>query len=202
MRMGKKQCLCEWCERTDVNKKGYCNAHATQLRVWGEIRRCRRDRNTYEIKDGYAEIILTDINLEEKARAIIDIDDVERCKPYKWVIRGDGYVSAKIEGKGVKLHRFINKTPKGKHTDHLNRDRLDNRKSNLKTLEQNDNNKNKGKYKSNKTGKTGVLLHGGRYYASMKYNKINYKLGSFDNFEDAKKAREEAEIKFYGYIKE
>jgi hypothetical protein len=143
-----------------------------------------------------------DIEYNEKARAIIDLDDIEKCKPYKWVIRNDGYVSTKADGKGIKLHRFIANTPKGQHTDHINRNKLDNRKSNLKICTQLENNKNKNTYKNNKTGRRGVCYKDGGYQASIKYNNERIYIGWFKDIAKAIEMREAAEIKYYGHILE
>ncbi|WP_182006271.1 HNH endonuclease [Priestia aryabhattai] len=194
-----KICKVEWCEEKH-RENGYCSRHAWQYRNWGEIRRSRGDKNEFILKDDHAEIILYDINYKEKARAIVDLDDVERCKTYKWSLRTDGYVSTKIMNKGLKLHRFIMNTPKGKHTDHKDRDRLNNRKSNLEICTQSKNNKNKGSYSNNKTGKSGVSVNGNKYQADIKYEGVSHYLGLFDNLNDAIKAREMAELKFYGFL--
>lgn len=56
---------------------------------------------------------------------------------------------------------------------------------------------------NNKTGRTGVSLRkNGKYYASITvYKKVIF-LGTFVNFEDACKAREAAELRYYGVTKE
>lgn len=57
----------------------------------------------------------------------------------------------------------------------------------------------------NKSGKIGVRLvrrkSGAKYVATISYNNKSYYLGIFDYFEEACKAREEAEIKYYGVTK-
>jgi len=195
-------CKCEWCDRK-IYCKGYCKRHYQQVINFGECKRTRIDRNEYIIYEDYAEIILYNSNNEEKSRCIIDLDDVERCKPYKWTLRNDGYVSAKINNKGVKLHRFIVNTPKGLHTDHENRNRLDYRKNNLKICTQEENNKNKGIYNTNKSGYTGVKRANTiseRYSAEIKIKGKTIHLGRFHTYEEAVKARQNAEIKYYGKI--
>lgn len=57
--------------------------------------------------------------------------------------------------------------------------------------------------KNNKSGKTGVFLRGdGRWVASISFKRKSTYLGLFSSFEDAVKAREESEIKYYGFTKE
>lgn len=194
-------CKVEWCDE-NVKGLGYCGRHYQQYKKWGIVKRCRADKNEIIKSNEYAEIILYDINYDEKARAIIDLDDVEKCKPYKWVIRTDGYVSTKMDGKGIKLHRFIANTSKGMHTDHVNRNKLDNRKSNLRICTQSENNKNKNTYKNNLTGRRGVELRWNKFLVYLTYNGVKNYIGMFENFNDAVLARENAEIKYYGHVLE
>ncbi len=58
-------------------------------------------------------------------------------------------------------------------------------------------------YKSSSTGKTGVTWSkkGNRYEARISKDNKEYYLGYFKCFDDAVKAREEAEMKYYGYLK-
>lgn len=196
------KCIVEWCDK-ETKVREYCGRHYTQITRHGEIKRSRGDKNEYIVKGDYVEIVLYDKDYNEKCRAIIDLDDMERCKPYKWVFRNDGYVSAKINGKGIKLHRFIANIPKGLHTDHINRNRLDNRKVNLKVCTQSENNKNKSSYSNNKSGRRGVeIRENGIYYVEIKYDGNRYYLGCYTNFDEAVRVREEYELKFHGKVLE
>lgn len=65
----------------------------------------------------------------------IDLDDVWRICKYTWCIIPDGnrfYAMTRINGKTVKLHRFILGYKNKKIIDHINRNTLDNRKDNLR----------------------------------------------------------------------
>jgi len=62
---------------------------------------------------------------------------------------------------------------------------------------------NQRKRKTNSSGRTGVRLYKDTRWAAeicVKYKQII--LGYYDTFEEAVKAREEAELKYYGFIKE
>jgi len=58
--------------------------------------------------------------------------------------------------------------------------------------------------KDNKTGRAGVNWHitSSKWIASIGVNNKSIHIGSFDKFKDAVKAREEAELKYYGFIKQ
>ena len=80
---------------------------------------------------------------------LIDTEDVQRLKELgvSWFYnRKRGYVQTSKKGITLELHRFINNTPPGKHTDHIvggPEGRLDNRKSNLRTVTPAQNQKNR-----------------------------------------------------------
>lgn len=62
---------------------------------------------------------------------------------------------------------------------------------------------NKRKYENNTTGRTGVYFVKDIdiWRATINHKSIRYDLGRFISFEDAVKAREEAELKYFGFIK-
>lgn len=78
--------------------------------------------------------------------------------------------------------------------------RKDNRKSNLRIATRSQNQMNKGKQKNNKSGVVGVGWHktSGKWAAYIAVDNKQIHLGLFDNFEDAVKARKEAEDKYFG----
>lgn len=95
----------------------------------------RDGRNIIEIYRDHAEIILEGLQHNEVARAIIDLDDVDRCKEHRWHLNpsdGTQYVrSSRVDNAG-NLHRFIleanDTTTKVRF---INGNTLDCRKSNL-----------------------------------------------------------------------
>lgn len=145
--------------------------------------------NTYVIYDDHAEIILRDSHSNEVGRAIIDLDDVEKCKPYKWHIRKGNYVVATIPSgsksstEKVHLHWLISNYNGGTFVvDHINRDPLDNRKCNLRIVSQQVNATN--------NGSTGVIrVPSGRYQAHVMRHYKNIYIGTYDTYEEAVTAR-------------
>ncbi|MOA30460.1 AP2 domain protein [compost metagenome] len=63
---------------------------------------------------------------------------------------------------------------------------------------------NQRRSSKNSSGRTGVSFYTSRcqWEAYISFNNEFIKLGYFNSFEDACKAREEAELKYYGYTKE
>jgi hypothetical protein len=82
--------------------------------------------------------------------------------------------------------------------DHINGDEKDNRIQNLRLVTHSENNKNSSRPKSNTSGVIGVHKKRGKWIAQIQENYKKITVGSFDSFEDAVKARKEAELK-YGF---
>lgn len=63
---------------------------------------------------------------------ICDIQDWERIKQFRWHLGINGYPATRIKGKTICLHQFLMARKKGYVIDHINRNRLDNRRCNLR----------------------------------------------------------------------
>ncbi|MGW6257635.1 HNH endonuclease [Streptomyces sp. NPDC055085] len=83
---------------------------------------------------------------------------------------------------------MIGTPPPGHLIDHINRDRLDNRRSNLRFLTFSESNMNRTLNKCSKYG-VGVRKYRGRYNARVKRNRVEIHLGTFDTPEEAHEAR-------------
>ncbi len=95
----------------------------------------------------YLEIPLGGINGAGKF-AKISAEDYELVARHSWYYR-DGYALSKIRGKEMRMHRFIlNETDPDRLVDHKNRNRLDNRRVNLRvyTPKQNANNRETSRF--------------------------------------------------------
>ncbi len=147
-------------------------------------------------------ILMREIELTQGHKAIVDTDDFDRVSAWSWsIIKPSGhiYAGARINYKYTYLHRFILGDPPFKRAtvDHINGDKLDNRKSNLRWATQCQNNLNtakkkftrklsskyKGVYFCKQTEKwrvrvshAGNIVEGGRHTneidAAKKYNEI------------------------------
>jgi predicted GIY-YIG superfamily endonuclease len=86
------------------------------------------------------------IPLTQGKVATIDTEDVGHVSQYSWCTDNTGYAVAKVNGKKVYLHRWLLElNDRSQIADHINGDRLDNRKSNLKVGTQAENLRNKAK---------------------------------------------------------
>ena len=80
------KCQVEGCNN-EARAKGLCNKHYKQNKKFGYIpERTMSDPNKIIKHDDYAEIVLYNRYCEEVARALIDLDDIDKCKNIKWHI--------------------------------------------------------------------------------------------------------------------
>lgn len=120
----------------------------------------------------------------------------------KWCLafkRGRYYAQKRIDHHIIEMQRFITGAQKGEYVDHINKDTLDNRSSNLRVCSNAANIRN-GKIRINNTsGVTGVSWSKERKKWSA-YIKVGYKkidLGGFDDLEKAKESRQRAEHQYW-----
>jgi hypothetical protein len=64
--------------------------------------------------------------------ALVDDDDFERVNAHKWSVMNHGAAQARIGKDRVQMHRFILQVEPGVLVDHINHNRLDNRRCNLR----------------------------------------------------------------------
>ena len=130
-----------------------------------------------------------------------DKEDYDLIKDYCWSIR-DGYVVTRDykTKQQIRMHRLIMNAHPGVFIDHQNHNKNDNRKDKLRNSDVHTNHCNHEVYVNNTSGVTGVNwdADSGKWRARLwAYGKM-YHFGRFDNFNDAVKARKDAEEKYFG----
>lgn len=135
--------------------------------------------------------------------ALVDTDDLEKVASYGWQYSDretTGYAvgEERESGQHVRMHRLITGAPDGVEVDHVNRDGLDNRRSNLRLCTAEDNQRNR-RMATSRSGFIGVLPRpSGRWQASISGSGKKVHLGTFDTAEEAAKARDMATIALHG----
>ncbi len=126
---------------------------------------------------------------EIRAYAIVDLDDAKRLTQFAWRIKGSYAVRAvSINGKVtiIRMHRDVLGLNDERVTDHINRNKLDNRKNNLRAVTEPQNGHNKPSCAGSTSQYRGVSrAHGGKWQAAVKVNGKNVYLGTFDIEEEA-----------------
>lgn len=168
--------------RNDKYKSCGCLSKSNQFKI---------NRNTYEILENH--VVFYTHNGEE---FYVDKEDVDLVKQYTWFIN-QGYV---INRDGILLHRLLTNAPSDKDIDHINHNKLDNRRCNLRIVYDYENLWNQKISKNNTSGATGVYFRKdtNKWFARIRVNGKEIYLGNFNTFEESLKARKEAEEKYFG----
>lgn len=147
-------------------------------------------------------LLLSNINRE--IFALIDDEDVERVSQYKWYLDNFGYVRRNRKYKNriadnlpIKLSVFIFGKKDNMFIDHINGDKLDNRKSNLRYCTMIENNFNREKRKDNTSGYKGIHLWKGRngktkWMVRVAENNTRHYYGLFNDLNKAIKVYNDA----------
>lgn len=115
---------------------------------------------------------------------------------------GSGHEAISIDNERFFSHRlawfYVHGYLPENEIDHINRDRKDNRISNLREVTRRCNLINRGVQKNNSSGVTGVYYHikSKKFIARIKMPEKDINLGSFISFSDAVLARWNAEVKY------
>lgn len=130
---------------------------------------------------------------------LFDTEDLPLIEDRSWYQDKDGYlVSCNGRRRFVRFHRIVIKAREGQFVDHINKNRADNRKCNLRCCRRAENDRNRGIYSTNTSGVTGVYFDKQRnkWVASISFDKKRTFIGRFATKEDAIQARlkKEAEL--------
>lgn len=133
--------------------------------------------------------------------AIVDDEDFEWLSKFKWCF-DCGYAARRTTKKeGMKLvymHRYMSNVPNDMEIDHINGDKLDNRRENLRICTHSENVLNQPIHKNSKTGKKGVFKHQGKFVAAIRINNKKIYIGIYSTVDEASKAYDEAAKKYHG----
>lgn len=160
--------------------------------------------NNYEIRNG---VVYMQASNRPDVIFTFDKEDLPKVLPYTWYLMPQGYVVTgknPYNGKSCwRLHHCVlDFEYQGKdEVDHIDRNRLNNCKSNLRIVSHTQNNRN-GKLRTNslKSGYIGVnwAEHRQKRVATIYTQGKRYYQGAYDTVEEALIARLKAEIKIFG----
>lgn len=148
---------------------------------------------------------MKNIPLTQGEVALVDDENFEKVCTYKWYLHNSGYGARrgrKGERSVVFLHHQISGIPEdGLQTDHINRDRLDNRKSNLRVATRSQNCANRAKPNIETSSEyKGVYFdyQSGRWRSVIEIEGKKKSIGRFSKEQDAALAYNKAAINLFG----
>jgi hypothetical protein len=132
---------------------------------------------------------------------MVDDKDYKYLNQFNWATDEYGTVTSSLgkSGKRYIMARFLLEAPDSLEIDHIDGNRLNNQRSNLRFATSSQNKVNRGPRKDNTSGYKGVSWHkqrkkwSARIMAEGKY----HSLGLFSQKEEAAKAYNKAAIDFY-----
>ena len=131
--------------------------------------------------------------IENGYQILIDKEDVEKIKKYRWRLdKNTGYIYSDFFSKKIYLHRFImdiHTDTSGLVIDHINRDKRDNRKQNLRIVTHAENLRNLSILSDNSTGFRNVYKKGKKFCLLSNYQgKVTY-FGTYSTVLEALQAK-------------
>lgn len=190
--------LCE-CNCENQTRKIIEQSHLTSGKIVScgcynkeRIKETHKKNNKYILHKDFGVLWTSNTNEE----VYFDIEDTEQILKYCWYKDCTGYPASTINNKTTRLHAHLG----FKWCDHCNRNKLDNRKSNLRPCTQQENSMNRGLKRNNTSGITGVywFSRDKKWKVQININKRVKSLGTFVNKKDAIKTRLIAELEYYG----
>jgi len=148
------------------------------------------------------------IKMPNGKSVMVDYSDYKWLNQWKWhdykgyavrtIYLGGGRKNPKY--KMVSMHRLIAGTPNNYQTDHINGNKLDNRRFNLRFATNSQNQMNKLPAKNNTSGVVGVRWkkQAKKWIALIIKNKKRIHLGYFNTKKEAVLARKKAEKLYFG----
>lgn len=169
------------------NKKTSCGCDKGKLAI---------QKNKVRIEGDIVFVLVGDHGEE----MICDLVDWEKLKIAKWFISTGGYVKGHLNGKIINFSRAVLSPPENFQVDHINRNKLDNRKTNLRMVSQFENSLNKNIRIDNSSGVTGISWDrkNKKWKVQITKDGRNFWIGRFFSLEEAKKARKIAETEYFG----
>jgi hypothetical protein len=124
--------------------------------------------------------------------AIVDAADYPALSKYKWhalEVAGGFYAARHEGGKTILMHRQIMQPPEGMVVDHIDGNRANNRRSNLRVCSQQHNVCN-SRPQGGRSGFKGVTPHRDKWDSKFRYKGKTYRAGVFDDPIEAARARD------------
>ncbi len=181
--------------------KYLCCKHYKQFKRNGKIYYTNRDPNYIIIHEDFAEIFIRSKKYGD-VKVAIDLEDINLIYSYTWSLSGDKRPESRSTGELISLSRLLLPKKENLVVDHIDRNPLNNRRSNLRYITHSKNIFNRNLLKNNKSGYPGISwskLHN-KWTCKIEFQKKVMHLGLFEDKEEAIKVRQAAEIKHFGEV--
>jgi hypothetical protein len=161
---------------------------------------CRNYRVKPPVPQGDA---VKTIPLGDGVYAYVDAADYEWLNQWQWRLHG-GYAARHVNRKGkygvIFMHREIMQPPAGRIVDHINGNKVDNTRANLRNITPGQNVQNKRKHRGTSSIYKGVSYYkaGHCWRAQVVLGKESFYLGQFDSEVEAARAYDYKAVELFG----
>lgn len=141
------------------------------------------------------------IPLPHGERALVDTNDLPAVRKYIWSKAATGYAQCNVgRANIVTMHRVILSPPNGMEVDHINGDRLDNRRGNLRVCSSSENSMNRSGWRDARSVYKGVTFDkvNRKWRAKIRIDKKTVHLGRYVSEMEAALAYDAAAAKAFG----
>lgn len=149
------------------------------------------------------------VSLSKGKFAIIDAQDADYINQWKWTYLSSGYafrrkylgvVDGKEQSEYILMHRLLMDCPEGYEVDHINHNRLDNRKSNLRIVTRAQNTHNAGIRSDNTSGHKNIYWYKAykKWMVTVGANGKSHFIGYYDKLDEAVEAKKLAIKRLHG----
>lgn len=162
-----------------------CGRHRvciTKKLLSGQVKSCTRC--TYNTYTRNGEEVIGYTSRGDSFR--FDADMWDAVTERNWHKTAKGYIVSGKDGNRLVLHRFVVDAPSDVQVDHINRDKTDCRRINLRLASNAENCANSGTYKNNEsTGHKNVYIQDGRYKVVIRKDGLARHFGYYATLDEA-----------------
>lgn len=194
------ECECDCGGKLVVRGCHLRNGHTKSCGCY-QLKRAAETQKKFNLFRVEGEAVYVKLSNSEK-EMVTDLDVWEGgAKKYCWALEPSGYASACIDTRRVtrRFHVYaFPDCPPGMVRDHIDGNRLNNTRKNIRFVRPADNSKNCDTKGWGISGRRGIAWTGSRWLVTITVDKITIKIGYFSDLQEAIAAREAAEIKYFG----
>ena len=143
-----------------------------------------------------------EIPLTRGAVALVDDEDYDWLSQWCWRLNSHGYAirSFKLDGKTryLNMHRIVMDAQRGQYVDHIDHNRLNNRRANLRFVTAQENQRHRRTFCNNSTGFKGVSFLHNQWHARLGLDRQMIHLGFFDDLQVAAQVYDAAARRVFG----
>ena len=131
---------------------------------------------------------------------LLDAEDAELFDKKKWYVSNSGYLIRSCKGHTKHFHREVMNTPDDKQTDHIDGNKLNNSKANLRICSYSENMRNKQVGRRTTSGYIGVAIdrEKGNWRARVVVHGKTIDLGRYESSVEAALIRDRAALEYHG----